>query len=187
MATISELTAEADHKMQKSIEATQHEFATLRTGRANPSMLDGIMVDAYGSQMPINQLAQVHVPEPRQLMITPYDRTMVGLIERAIKLSDLNINPINDGAGIRLNLPLLTEERRKDMVKLLHKKAEEGRVAIRNVRRDTNDHFKQLEKKGEASEDDAKRAQEKLQKLTDKFIADIDHLQKAKEAELMEV
>lgn len=187
MATITELTAEAEHKMQKSIEASQHEFSTLRTGRANPSMLDGIVVDAYGSQMPINQLAQVHVPEPRQLVITPYDRNMVGTIERAIKMSDLNINPINDGAGIRLNLPVLTEERRKDMVKLLNKKAEEGRVAIRNVRREANDHIKQIEKKGEASEDDAKRAQEKLQKLTDKYIVDLDQLQKAKEAELLEV
>jgi ribosome recycling factor len=187
MATISELTAEAEHKMQKSIEASQHEFGTLRTGRANPGMLDGIMVEAYGSQMPINQVAQVHVPEPRQLTITPYDRSVLGLIERAIKMSDLNINPINDGGGIRLNLPLLTEERRKEMVKLLHKKAEDGRVAIRNVRREANDHIKQLEKKGETSEDDSKRAQEKLQKLTDKYIADLDHLQKAKEAELMEV
>jgi ribosome recycling factor len=187
MATITELTAEAEHKMHKSIDATQHEFSTLRTGRANPGMLDGILVDAYGSQMPINQIAQVHVPEARQLTITPYDRALVGAIERAIKISDLNINPINDGAGIRLNLPILTEERRKDLVKQLHKKAEDGRVAIRNVRRDANDHFKQLEKKGEVSEDDCKRALEKLQKLTDKCIADLDHLQKAKEAELMEV
>ncbi|MDR3710530.1 MAG: ribosome recycling factor [Capsulimonadaceae bacterium] len=187
MATIVELTTEAEHKMQKSIEASQHEFSTLRTGRAHPGMLDGILVEAYGSQMPIGQLAQVHVPEPRQLTITPYDRSTVGAIERAIKMSDLNINPINDGAGIRLNLPPLTEERRKDMVKLLHKKAEEGRVAIRNVRREANDHFKQLEKKSEASEDESKRAQEKLQKLTDKYIADLDQLQKAKEAELLEV
>ena len=187
MATINDLIAEAEHKMLKSIEATQHEFSTLRTGRAHPGMLDGITVEAYGSQMPIGQLAQIHVPEPRQLTITPYDRSTVGAIERAIKMSDLNINPINDGAGIRLNLPPLTEERRKEMVKLLHKKAEEGRVAIRNVRRDANDHIKQLEKKGETSEDEAKRASEKLQKLTDKSIVDLDHMQKAKEAELMEV
>ncbi|HEY3331916.1 MAG TPA: ribosome recycling factor [Capsulimonadaceae bacterium] len=187
MATIAELTAEAEHRMQKSIEAAQHEFTTLRTGRANPTILDGITVEAYGSAMPINQLAQVHVPEARQLVITPYDRSVVNLIERAIKLSDLNINPINDGLSIRLNLPMLTEERRKDMVKQLHKKAEEGRVAIRNVRRDTNDHYKQLEKKSEVSEDDSKRAQDKLQKITDKFIAELDQLQKAKEAELLEV
>jgi ribosome recycling factor len=187
MATIAELTAEADHKFQRSIEAAQNEFNTLRTGRANPQILDGILVEAYGSQMPINQVAQVHVPEARQLVITPYDRSVVGAIERAIKLSDLNINPINDGSSIRLNLPVLTEERRKDMVKLLHKKAEEGRVAIRNVRRDANDHFKQLEKKSEISEDENKRAQAKLQTMTDKYIAELDQLQKAKESELLEV
>jgi ribosome recycling factor len=172
--------------MQKTIEATQHEFATLRTGRANAAMLDGVHVDAYGGQMPINQLAQVHAPEPRQLVITPYDRNMVGPIEKAIRNSDLNINPINTGDSIRLNLPVLTEERRKDLVKLLHKKAEEGRVAIRNVRREANEHIKQIEKKSEISEDESKRAQERLQKLTDKFVAEIDANQKAKEAELME-
>lgn len=186
MPTIAEIHAEADHKMQKTIEATQHEFATLRTGRASAAMLDGIMVDAYGAPMPVNQLAQIHVPEARQLTITPYDRSMVGAIEKAIKNSDLNINPINDGAGIRLNLPVLTEERRKDLVKQLHKKAEEGRVAIRNVRRDANDHIKKIEKAGDVSEDEGKRAQEKLQKLTDKFIAEIDTIQKSKETELME-
>jgi ribosome recycling factor len=173
--------------MQVSVEAARHEFATLRTGRANPQILDGIMVDAYGSSMPINELAQVHAPESRQLLITPYDRSMVAPIEKAIKNSDLNLNPLNEGSSIRLNLPLLTEERRKDMVKALHKKAEEGRVAIRNVRRDANDHIKALEKKGEASEDNAKRAQEHLQKVTDKYIAEVDQLQKAKEAELMQV
>jgi len=187
MATITELLADAEHKMAKTIEATQHEFSTLRTGRAHPAMLDGIMVDAYGSQMPINQLAQVSIPESRQLVISPYDRAMVGAIERAIKMSDLNINPINDGSGIRLNMPALTEDRRKTMVKMLHKKAEEGRVSIRNVRRDINDHVKALEKKSEVSEDESKRAQEKLQKTTDRFIAEIDQIQKAKEAELMEV
>jgi len=186
MPTISEISAEADHKMQKTIEATHHEFATLRTGRANAAMLDGLTVEAYGGQMPINQLAQVHAPEARQLLITPYDRSMVGAIEKAIKNSDLNINPINTGDSVRLNLPVLTEERRKDLVKLLHKKAEEGRVAIRNVRRDANDHIKQIEKKSEISEDDSKRAQEKLQKLTDRFILDIDNLQKSKESELLE-
>ena len=186
MPTIAEISAEAEHKMQKSIEATQTEFATLRTGRANAGMLDGITVDAYGSPMQINQLAQVHAPEARQLVVTPYDRSMLAAIEKAIKNSDLNINPINDGVGIRLNLPVLTEDRRKDMVKMLHKKAEDGRVAIRNVRRDANDHVKQIEKKSEISEDDSKRAQEKLQKLTDKYIADLDSILKNKEAELLE-
>jgi ribosome recycling factor len=187
MPTLEELSHEAEHKMQVSIEAVRHEFSTLRTGRANPSILDGILVDAYGGAMPINELAQVHAPEARQLIISPYDRAMVGPIEKAIKNSDLNINPINDGASLRLNLPSLTEERRKDMVKVLHKKAEEGRIAIRNVRRDINDRVKGLEKKGETSEDLAKRSLDQLQKLTDKYIAEVDQLQKAKEAELMQV
>jgi ribosome recycling factor len=187
MSTIPEITKEAEDRMLKSIEATRHEFATLRTGRANPSILDGITVEAYGTPMPINQLAQVNVPESRQLIITPYDRSMVGAIEKAIKISDLNLNPINNGDSIRINLPLLTEERRKDLVKVLHKKAEEGRVAIRNVRRDANDHVKQLEKKADVSEDQARRSGEQLQKLTDKSIVEIDQLQKAKEAELLEV
>lgn len=187
MATLAELAKEAEHKMQKSIEATRHEFATLRTGRATPALLDGILVDAYGSPMPVNQLAQIHATDARQLTITPYDRSVVGAIEKAIKNSDLNLNPINDGAGIRLNLPPLTQERRKDMVKVLHKKAEDGRVAIRNVRREANDHIKQLEKNSEISEDESRRGHDQLQKMTDKYIAEVDTLQKAKEAELMEV
>jgi ribosome recycling factor len=187
MPTLEELSKEADHKMRQSIEAARTEFATLRTGRASPSLVDNITVDAYGTAMPINQIAQVHAPEARQLVISPYDRSMVGPIEKAIKTSDLNINPINDGASIRLNLPPLTEERRKDLVKQLHKKAEESRVSIRNVRRDTNDRIKAVEKKGETSEDLSKRAQDQLQKLTDKFIAEVDQLQKTKEAELLQV
>jgi ribosome recycling factor len=187
MATVAELTTEAETKMQKSVDAAQHDFSTLRTGRATPSLLDGIQVDLYGSKLPINQVAQVHVSDARQLTITPYDRSTVGAIEKAIKVSDLNINPINDGVSVRLNLPPLNEERRKDMVKLLNKKAEEGRISVRNVRREANDHFKQLEKKGEASEDEVRRSQEKLQKLTDKYIAEIDGKAKAKEVELLEV
>jgi ribosome recycling factor len=187
MATVAEITAEAEHKMQKSVESAQHDFSTLRTGRATPSLIDGIQVEAYGSKMPINQIAQVHVSDARQLTITPYDRSMVGPIEKSIKTSDLNINPVNDGAAIRLNLPPLTEERRKEMVKLLNKKTEDGRVSVRNVRSDANDHFKQLEKKGDASEDEVRRSQEKLQKLTDKYVADVDRLAKAKEAELLEI
>lgn len=187
MATLEELSKEAEHKMQNSVEAARQEFATLRTGRATPSLLDNINVDAYGSAMPINQIAQIHAPEARQLVITPYDRSMVGAIEKAIKTSDLNINPVNNGDSIRLNLPDLTEDRRKDLVKVLAKKAEEGRVSIRNVRRDTNDRIKALEKKSEASEDQSKRAQDQLQKLTDKYTAEVDQLQKAKEAELMQV
>ncbi len=187
MNTLAEIHKDAEYKMHKSIEAARHEFATLRTGRANPTLVDGIHIDVYGSQMPVNQLAQIHATDARQLVIAPYDRSVLGAIEKAIKISDLNLNPINDGTSIRLNLPPLTEERRKDLVKVLHKKTEEGRIAIRNVRRDANEHIKALEKKSEASEDDAKRAQEHLQQLTDRFIAEIDTLHKAKEAELLEV
>jgi ribosome recycling factor len=187
MATLEELSKEAEHKMRSSIEAAEKEFATLRTGRANPSILDNITVDAYGSAMPVNQIAQVHAPESRQLVITPYDRSLVGPIEKAIKLSDLNINPINNGDSIRLNLPSLTEDRRKEMVKVLAKKAEESRVSVRNVRRDINDRIKAIEKKGETSEDLSKRAMDALQKVTDRFIAEVDQLQKSKEAELLQV
>jgi ribosome recycling factor len=185
MPTIDEVTHEAEHKMQVSIETARHEFAAIRTGRANPSMLDGVHVEAYGSNMPINQLAQVHAPEPRQLVVSPYDRAMLAPIEKAIKNSDLNLNPMNDGVSLRINLPVLTEERRKDMVKSLHKKAEESRISVRNVRRDANDKVKAIEKLGEASEDQSRRVQESLQKMTDKYIAQIDSLQKDKETELL--
>jgi ribosome recycling factor len=187
MSTLPEIIKDAEAKMQKSVEAARHEFSTLRTGRANPSILDGINVESYGTSMPINQVAQVHATDARQIVISPYDRSMLGPIEKAIKISDLNINPVNDGIGIRLNLPSLTNDRRKEMVKVLQKKAEEGKVAVRNVRRDFNEQIKQLEKKSEVSKDDAKRSEEQLQKVTDRNIAQIDELQKQKEAELMEV
>jgi ribosome recycling factor len=187
MATLPEIIKDAETKMQKSVEAARHEFSTLRTGRANPSILDGINVESYGTSMPINQVAQVHATDARQIVISPYDRAMLGPIERAIKLSDLNINPINDGIGVRLNLPPLTNDRRKEMVKVLQRKSEEGKVSIRNVRRDFNDQIKSLEKKSEVSKDEAKRSEDQLQKLTDRYIAQVDELQKTKEAELLEV
>jgi ribosome recycling factor len=185
--SLADLAREAEHKMKKTVEATQHDFATIRTGRATPSLMDGLSADYYGTATPINQLATIHAPEARQLVITPYDRTAVGAIEKAIKNSDLNLNPVNDGTSLRLIIPPLTEERRKEFVKVLGRKSEEGRVAIRNIRRDTNDHFKALVKKGEASEDESKRAQDGLQKLTDRYIAEIDQVTKAKETELLEV
>lgn len=184
---IDELSKEAEHKMKKSVEATLQDFATIRTGRATPKLLDSIHVDYYGTPTHINQLAAINVPEPRQLQIVPYDRSILGTIEKAIKNSDININPVNDGTSIRLIIPPLTEERRKEFVKVLHKKAEDHRVAIRNVRRDANDHFKALVKKAEISEDESKRAQDALQKLTDKYITEVDQMAKAKEAELLEV
>lgn len=185
--SLETLTKDAEHKMKKAVEATLQDFATIRTGRATPQLVDGIHVDYYGTPMPINQLANINIPEARQVQIVPYERNMVSAIEKAIKNSDININPINDGASIRLNIPPLTEERRKEFVKVLHKKAEDHRVAVRNIRRDANDHFKAMAKKAEVSEDESKRAQDALQKLTDKYVAEIDQMSKAKEAELLEV
>jgi len=185
--SLADLAADAEGKMKKTVEATQHDFATIRTGRANPSLLDGITAEYYGTPTPVNQLATVSVPEARQLYITPYDRATIGAIEKAIKNSDININPVNDGIGLRLSIPPLTAERRKDFVKLLGKKAEEGKVSIRNIRRDANDNVKALVKKNAASEDDSKRAQDNLQKMTDRYITEIDRITQAKEEELLEV
>lgn len=185
--SLADLATDAEQKMKKTVEATQHDFSTIRTGRATPTLVDGITADYYGSPTPLNQLAGISVPESRQLLITPYDRSTLASIEKAIKASDLNINPVNDGAAIRLTIPPLTEDRRKEFVKILGKKAEEGKVSIRNIRRDINDGFKAQVKKGDASEDESKRAQEGLQKITDRYIAEIDRIAKAKEAELLEV
>ncbi len=185
--SIADLARDAETKMKKTVDATQHDFSTIRTGRASPTLLDSITAEYYGTPTPLNQLANISTPDARQLLITPYDRAVVGAIEKAIKNSDLNINPVNDGASLRLTIPPLTEERRKEFVKVLGKKAEEGRVAIRNIRRDANDGFKALVKKSEASEDESKRAQDSLQKLTDRYIGEIDRIAHAKEAELLEV
>ncbi len=185
--SLADLAKDAEQKMKKTVDATQHDFSTIRTGRATPTLVDGISVDYFGTPTPLNQLAGISVPDSRQLLITPYDRSTVAAIEKAIKNSDLNINPVNDGTAVRLTIPPLTEERRKEFVKILNKKSEEGRVSIRNIRRDINDQFKGLVKKSEASEDESKRAQEGLQKLTDRYIVEIDRITKAKEAELLEV
>jgi ribosome recycling factor len=185
--SLADLAKDAEQKMKKTVDATQHDFSTIRTGRATPTLVDGISVDYFGTPTPLNQLAGISVPDSRQLLITPYDRSMTAAIEKAIKNSDLNINPVNDGTSVRLTIPPLTEERRKEFVKILNKKSEEGRVSIRNIRRDINDQFKALVKKSEASEDDSKRSQDGLQKLTDRYIVEIDRITKAKEAELLEV
>jgi len=184
---IPELLKDAEHRMNKAVEAAQLDFSTLRTGRANPVLLEGIQVDYYGSKMPINQLASISAPEPRLLVVTPWDKGAMNAIEKAIMNSDVGMTPQNDGNVIRLQVPYLTEERRKELIKVLHKKNEEHKVAVRNVRRDVNDRLKDLEKKHEISEDENKRAQEQVQKLTDKYIEKIDNLAKAKEVELMEV
>ncbi len=185
--SLADLAKDAETKMKKTIDSTQADFSTLRTGRASAALLDGIAADYYGSPTPLNQLATISIPDARQLLITPYDRSTLPAIEKAIKTSDININPINDGGALRLNIPPLTEDRRKEFVKTLGKKAEEGRVSVRNIRRDANDAAKALVKKGEASEDESKRAQDGLQKLTDKYIAEVERITKVKEAELLEV
>ncbi len=184
---ISDVVSDAERRMTKAVDVAQHDFQGIRTGRANPALLDGLIVDFYGSSMPVNQLAAISVPEPRLIVIAPWDKTAVPHIERAIQKSDLGLTPMSDGHVVRLNIPTLTEERRKEFIKQLHKKAEEHRVAVRNVRRDANEHMKQMEKAGDVSEDDVKRGQEQMQKITDKYTEQIDKLTKAKEAELMEV
>ncbi|HSS54490.1 MAG TPA: ribosome recycling factor [Gaiellales bacterium] len=173
--------------MDKSVEATRHEFTTIRTGRASAALLERISVSAYGTKMPINQLATISVPEPRLLTITPFDKGVMRDIEKAIMESDLGLTPNNDGQLIRLPIPQLTEERRKELVKQVRHLAEEGRVAARNVRRDAQHHLKEAEKNGETGADDVHRAEERLQKVTDEHVAAIDAALKAKEAEIMEV
>ena len=185
--SVSDTLQEAEHKMQQALEAMIHDFASYRTGRASPAILDRVHVEYYGVETPITQIANVSVPEPRQLMIQPYEKHMTAAIEKAIMKSDLGINPNNDGTGIRLIFPQMTEDRRKDMVKQVHARTEQGRVAIRNVRRDSNDSIKGLEKKKEISEDEVRGGETKVQKLTDTYIAKADDLGKKKEEELMQV
>ncbi|OZS79278.1 ribosome recycling factor [Tetzosporium hominis] len=174
-------------KMEKSVQAYSREIATIRAGRANASLLDKITVDYYGSPTPINQMAGISTPEARLLVIQPYDKTVINDIEKAIMKSDLGISPTNDGSVIRLAVPALTEERRKDLAKLVKKEAEEAKVHIRNVRRDGNEDLKKLEKNGEITEDDLRSYQDDVQKLTDQYIAKIDELAKEKENEIMEI
>ena len=174
-------------KMSKSIDSVAADFAAVRAGRANAAVLDRITVDYYGSPTPIQQIAAISTPDPRILQITPWDASALKGIEKAIQNSDLGINPANDGKSIRLNFPQLTEERRKDLVKQIHKYAEGGKVAIRNIRRDAVDHFKKMQKASEITEDDLKQAEKDLQKLTDDSCKKIDELLQKKEKELMAV
>ncbi len=173
--------------MEKSIDSTRHRFASVRTGRASPSLLDRINVDYYGAQTPLRQLATIHAPEPRLLTVEPFDKNSIRAIERAIMESDVGLTPSNDGNRIRLGVPELTEERRKDLVKVVRNLAEEGRIAIRNIRRDTMHDLRELKDAGEAGSDDERRAEEALQKLTDEKIGELDGLLKTKEAEILEV
>ena len=176
-----------EEKMRKSIDSVAADFAAVRAGRANASVLDRISVDYYGSPTPIQQIAAIASPDPRQLVITPWDATALKPIERAIQESDLGINPQNDGKSIRLNFPQLTEERRKELVKQIHKYSENGKVAIRNIRRDAMEAFKKKQKASEITEDDLKVAEKDLQKLTDDMCKEVDALLEKKEKELMAV
>jgi ribosome recycling factor len=183
----NEVIEQAKEKMNKSIAAFTRELASIRAGRANASLLDRITVDYYGAPTPINQLAGVSVPEARLLVITPYDKSILGDIEKAIMKSDLGIPPTNDGNVIRLTVPALTEERRKELVKVVKKEAEDAKIAIRNVRRDANDDLKKLEKNGEITEDELRGRVNDIQKLTDDFIAKVDDIAKDKENEILSV
>ncbi len=185
--SINEILKDTEHKMKGAVEATAHDFTRIRTGRANPVMLEAVTIDYYGTETPINQVGNVSVPEPRQLMITPYDKNMLGAIERAIMKSDLGINPNHDGQNIRLNFPPMTEERRREMQKQVHARTEEGLKAIRNVRQHGINALRDLQKDGEITEDELKSTEKRVQELTDKYAAETHAVQVKKDAELMEI
>lgn len=187
MELIDELLKDAEGRMTKSVESSRGELATVRTGRASPHLLDRIMVDYYGAQTPLKQLANVATSDARLLTVTPFDKSSIGAIEKAIQESDIGLTPSNDGNVVRLQIPELTEERRREMVKVVHGVAEEGRVAIRNIRRDVMQDLRELKNEGEVGEDDERRAEAALQKQTDDSIAEIDSLLKGKEEEILEV
>lgn len=176
----------AEERMEKAIGALKRDLSSLRAGRATPGLLDRIQVEYYGAMTPINQLANINTPDSRTLLIQPWDKSSMGAIEKAIMKSDIGITPTNDGNAIRLIMPALTEERRAELVKMTKKFGEEGKVAIRNIRRDANDDIKKLEK-DQISEDESKRHQDEIQKLTDRFVAEVDKVLSAKEKEIMEV
>ena len=184
---IDEILEDAGSRMGKSVESLKTELTKIRTGRAHPSLLDQISVDYYGSETPINQVANVNVEDSRTLVVTPWEKNMVQAVEKAIMNSDLGLNPATAGTVIRIPMPPLTEERRRDLVKVLKGEAESGRVAIRNIRRDANNDFKDLLKEKEITEDEARNAEDDVQKLTDKYVALVDEVLAAKEKELMEV
>jgi len=184
---VAEIFEDAERRMHKAVDALRQDLAAIRTGRASSALIERIQIDYYGTQTPINQVATISVPDARQLLIQPWDRKLLTDIEKAIQKSDLGINPNNDGQVIRLNIPPLNEERRREMVKILHKKLDEHKVAIRNVRRDAQDKLRDREKKKEITEDEQRRSNERLQKLTDRFIDEMDKVGKTKELEILEV
>ena len=187
MAAIEDFLADAKRRMDKSIEATHHEFNSIRTGRASPALLDRITIDYYGTPTPLKSLASISAPEPRLLVVQPFDPGAIKNIERAVQESDLGLTPSNDGKVVRLPIPALTEERRKDLVKVVRRVAEDGKVAIRNVRRDVMQHLKELVVNGDVGDDEERRAETQVQKITDEHTKSIDDLLKVKEAEIMEV
>lgn len=183
----TEIVTTADQRMARAIEAMERDFQGVRTGRASTSLVERITVDYYGTQTPLNQLAGISVPEMHQIVIQPWDRSVLGAIEKAIIKSDIGLMPNVDGTVVRLNIPVLTEERRRDLVKVVHRRMEEARVEIRNVRRDAADQLKKLEREGDIGEDDAHRVLDSIQKTTDRYIAEVDRVGAAKEQEVLEV
>ena len=184
---IDEILLECEEHMSTTVDRTREELTTIRTGRANPAMFNGVVADYYGVPTPITQMATVSVPEARMMLIKPYEMSMMGVIENAIRNSDLGVNPTNDGQVLRVTIPQLTEERRRDMVKLAKSKGEDGKIAIRNVRRKGMDQLKKIHKDGDAGEDEVQAAEKELDKVTQKYVAAVDELVQKKEAELMEV
>jgi ribosome recycling factor len=184
---IEETLFEAEEKMDSAVEHAKEEFAAIRTGRATPAMFSKILVDYYGAPTPVTQMASVGVPEPRMVIVKPYDASQLGPIERAIRDSDLGVNPNNEGTQLRIHLPQMTEERRREMIKVARGKAEDGRVAIRNVRRKAKDQLDKMVKDGDTGEDEGRRAEKELDDLTHKYVGVIDELVKHKESELLEV
>jgi ribosome recycling factor len=182
-----ETLLEAEEKMEKAVAVAKDDFATIRTGRVHPSVFNKIMVEYYGTQTPVNQLASFHMPEPRMVVVQPFDKNSLGAIDKAIRNSDLGVNPTNDGTILRVIFPELSEERRRDYIKVARHKAEDGRVSIRNIRRHAKDAIDKMVKNGEEGEDDGRRAEAELEKITHSYVAQVDELLKNKEAELLEV
>ncbi len=187
MTTVKEIETSAKQRMDKALEDLQHAMSTIRTGRASVHLLDNVRVDYYGTPTPVNQVANLHVPEPGMITITPWDTSQIGPIEKAIRGADLGVNPANDGRIIRIPVPPLNEERRKELVKKLHGVAEDHRVAIRNIRRDSNEHVKKLSKEKKITEDEDRRAHDEMQKLTDACMLKLDQAAKVKEKEILEI
>jgi ribosome recycling factor len=187
MGMLPQLYKDVEDRMKKAVEATRQEFAAIRTGRANSALLDHVNVSAYGTEMPLKHCATISIPDARSIVVSPHDKSIVGDVRKAIEASDIGITPNVDGGIIRLSLPPLNEERRKELVKLVHKRAEDGRVAVRNVRKDGHNHIQHAKAEGKVTEDDARRGNDQVQKITDKFVAEVDTLVQNKEKEIMEV